>query len=84
MKDSSVTSCPLNLSRGLGLVTGASTIGAFALGVGSSDLAAAEPAASVDRVHLVFTVSAALVVLASLVAGLIVSLVTWNASLEGG
>jgi len=82
-KDRGVTSGLLNLSRNLGLITGTSVMGAiFALGVGSSDLVAAGAGAVANGIHLAFTVSAALVVVALLVAGLKVSLSTRQAPSE--
>lgn len=74
-----VTSGLLNLSRNLGLITGTSVMGAiFALGAGSHDLVAAGSEAIVSGMHLAFTISAALVVVALLVTGLNASLAARN------
>jgi EmrB/QacA subfamily drug resistance transporter len=55
----------LTLSRNLGLVTGASAMGAvFALASGTSDLAAARPGAVVTGMQATFAVAAVLVVVA--------------------
>jgi MFS family permease len=57
-----VVSGMLNLSRNLGLVTGASVMGAvFALATGTSDIAAARPEAVADGMRVTFLVAAALV-----------------------
>lgn len=62
-----VVSGMLNLSRNLGLITGASVIGAvFALGVGT-DLASASPTAVGQGLHAVFFVATALIGIALLV-----------------
>ncbi len=59
----------LNLSRNLGLVTGASVMGAvFALASGLSDVSAARPDAVAAGMHATFFVAAALVVVALLLA----------------
>jgi len=59
----------LNLSRNLGLVTGASVMGAvFALGAGSTDLAAAQPAAVARGMAITFGVSALLATAALAIA----------------
>jgi len=55
----------LNLSRNLGLITGASLMGAiFAAAVGKRDLAAAEPSAVAFGMQVTFTVAAALLLVA--------------------
>lgn len=52
----------LNLSRNLGLVTGASLMGAlFATAAGAADVAAAPPAAIADGLHATFAVAAILI-----------------------
>ncbi len=80
-QDRGVTSGLLNLSRNLGLITGTSVMGAvFALGVGASDLVAAGSQAVAGGMHLAFTVSTALVVVALLAAGLNLSLAMRTAS----
>lgn len=56
----------LNLSRNLGLITGASAMGAlFALGAGTADLAGAPPQALAAGLRAVFLAAAALCVLAA-------------------
>lgn len=61
----------LNLSRNLGLVIGASALGAvFAFGVGREDIAAAQPGAVATGMHLTFAVSAVLLSVALACAGL--------------
>lgn len=63
-----VVSGTLHLSRNLGLITGASVMGAvFALGVGGEDIAAASPAAVAAGMRITFAVAAALIVLALIV-----------------
>jgi MFS family permease len=60
-----VTSGLLNLSRNLGLVTGASMMGAvFTLGVGATSTASASPEAIATGTHLTFAVAAVLVAIA--------------------
>ena len=55
----------LNLSRNLGLITGASVLGAvFALAAGASDLAAAPPEAVAQGMRIAFLVAAALLAVA--------------------
>lgn len=55
----------LNLSRNLGLITGASLLGAvFALAAGASDLAVAPPEAVAHGMRITFLVAAALLVVA--------------------
>jgi MFS family permease len=67
--DRGVTAGLLNLSRNLGLVTGASAMGAlFALASGSSDVASASPAAVSLGMQVTFGVSA-LLILTGLVVG---------------
>jgi len=57
-----VVSGLLNLSRNLGLVTGASALGAiFALAAGASDVATASPAAVAAGMRVTFLVAAALI-----------------------
>ncbi|WP_085317986.1 MFS transporter [Derxia lacustris] len=64
-----VVSGVLNLSRNLGLITGASVLGAvFALGSGSEDVAAAPADAVVAGMHVSFGVATALVLIALIVA----------------
>jgi EmrB/QacA subfamily drug resistance transporter len=60
-----VVSGMLNLSRNLGLVTGASVMGAvFALASATTDVAAAHPAAVATGMRVTFAVAAALIVVA--------------------
>jgi EmrB/QacA subfamily drug resistance transporter len=55
----------LSLSRNLGLITGASVMGAvFALAVGTTDMTTAQPAAIATGMRITFTVAAALITLA--------------------
>ena len=64
-----VISGVLNLSRNLGLITGASLMGAvFALAAGASDITAAHPEAVVAGMRMTFAVAAILIVLALAVA----------------
>jgi len=64
-----VISSLLNLSRNLGLITGASVMGAvFALASGASDVAAAPREAVASGMRVTFAVAAALVVVALAVA----------------
>ncbi|MET9836180.1 MFS transporter [Streptomyces virginiae] len=64
-----VVSGALGLARNLGLVTGASAMGAvFALGSATSDIATASPAAVASGTRTTFAVAAALVLLALAVA----------------
>lgn len=59
----------LNLSRNLGLITGASVMGAvFAFGSAASDIATAPPEAIATGMRITFAVAAALVVLALTIA----------------
>jgi hypothetical protein len=59
----------LNLSRNLGLITGASAMGAvFAIASGASDIAAAAPEAVATGMRVAFAVAAALMSGALLVA----------------
>ena len=63
------TSGLLNLSRNLGLITGASVMGAvFALGAGATDIMAAPPPAVASGMKITFAVAAGLTVGALLVA----------------
>jgi EmrB/QacA subfamily drug resistance transporter len=60
-----VTSGMLNLSRNLGLITGASFMGQiFAFGVGASSIAAAEPQAIATGMRLTFAVAGLLILVA--------------------
>jgi EmrB/QacA subfamily drug resistance transporter len=64
-----VVSGMLSLSRNLGLVTGASVMGAiFALAAASTDLASTRPAAVATGMHVTFAVAAALIVAALIIA----------------
>ncbi|MFN3656218.1 MAG: MFS transporter [Pseudolabrys sp.] len=64
-----VVSGMLNLSRNLGLVTGASVMGAvFAAAAGTADMSTAQPAAVAYGMQVTFAVAAALVALALVVA----------------
>ena len=64
-----VTSGMLNLSRNLGLITGASVMGAvFALASGTSDITTARPAAIAAGMRITFAVAAGLVVVALVTA----------------
>ena len=55
----------LNLSRNLGLITGAAVMGAvFAFGTASPDIIVAPPAAVAAGMRLAFTVAAVLVIVA--------------------
>ena len=64
-----VVSGMLNLSRNLGLITGASVMGAvFALGSATSDIATARPEAVATGLRITFTVAAVLVFAAIAVA----------------
>jgi MFS family permease len=59
----------LNLSRNIGLITGASVMGAvFALGAGGGDIMTAGPAAVAAGLRITFTVAAALIVVALAIA----------------
>lgn len=63
-----VVSGTLNLSRNLGLVTGASVMGAvFAVAAGGGDVSVAAPAAVAVGMRVTFAVAAALVVLAVMI-----------------
>ncbi len=60
-----VVSGMLNLSRNLGLTTGASVMGAvFAIAAGASDLSAVHPEAAATGMRVTFAVATALIVLA--------------------
>jgi MFS family permease len=60
-----VISGMLNLSRNLGLITGASVMGAvFAFGAGASNISAAHPEAVADGMRITFAVAAVLIMLA--------------------
>lgn len=64
-----VTSGMLNLSRNLGLVTGASAMGAiFALASGTIDIATARPGAVATGMRLTFVAAAILIVVALVIA----------------
>ena len=64
-----VISGMLNLSRNLGLITGASVMGAvFAYGSGSSEIAAARPEAVHSGMQITFGVAAALIAIALTIA----------------
>lgn len=59
----------LNLSRNLGLITGASVMGAvFAFGAATTDIAAAHPEAVATGMRLTFAVATALIVVALAIA----------------
>jgi hypothetical protein len=59
----------LNLSRNLGLVTGASALGAvFALASAATDIATARPDAVAAGMRITFAVSAVLIVVALAIA----------------
>ena len=59
----------LGLSRNLGLITGAAAMGAvFALGAGTSDMAAVRPEAIADGMRITFAVGAALTIVALAIA----------------
>jgi EmrB/QacA subfamily drug resistance transporter len=61
----------LNLSRNLGLITGASVMGAvFALGSATTDMATARPEAAAAGMRLTFAVAAVLIVVAFVIASL--------------
>jgi Na+/melibiose symporter-like transporter len=60
----------LNLSRNLGLITGASVMGAvFALGSSTTDITTASPEAVITGVRITFAVAAILMVVALVIAG---------------
>ena len=60
-----VISGMLNLSRNLGLITGAAVMGTiFTYGVGSSDIVKAAPTAIATGMHTTFTVATIIMVLA--------------------
>jgi MFS family permease len=64
-----VISGMLNLSRNLGLITGASVMGAvFALASGTSDVAVAHPEAVASGMRITFAVAAALIIVALAIA----------------
>jgi hypothetical protein len=64
-----VTSGMLNLSRNLGLITGASLMGAvFAFAAGSSNIIAASPAAVAGGMRITFAVAAMLIGAALVIA----------------
>lgn len=66
-----VVSGLLNLSRNLGLVTGASVMGAiFAAAAGAADVAGAAPAAVANGLHATFAIGALLVAVALAVFGM--------------
>ncbi|MBY3271645.1 MFS transporter [Rhizobium laguerreae] len=66
---SGVISGMLNLSRNLGLITGASVMGAvFALSSGTPDITAAHPEAVASGMRMTFAVAAALVIAALAIA----------------
>jgi hypothetical protein len=59
----------LNLSRNLGLITGASVMGAlFALASGATDITAARPEAVANGMRITFAVAAGLIAFALAVA----------------
>lgn len=62
----------LNLSRNLGLITGASVMGAvFALGSATSHITSAPPAAVASGMGLTFAVAVLLILIALMIAGLV-------------
>jgi EmrB/QacA subfamily drug resistance transporter len=64
-----VTAGMLNLSRNLGLITGASVMGAvFSLAAGSADIKAASAGAIATAMHITFLVAAALILAALAIA----------------
>ena len=64
-----VTAGMLNLSRNLGLITGASVMGAvFAFGSGAGDITAARPGDLASGMRITFAVAAALIVAALVIA----------------
>lgn len=64
-----VVSGMLSLSRNLGLITGASVMGAlFAFATASSDITVASPAAVATGMRITFAVSAALIVIAIIIS----------------
>ncbi|MDB5801280.1 MAG: major facilitator superfamily 1 [Rhodocyclales bacterium] len=64
-----VISGMLNLSRNLGLITGASVMGAvFALAAATSDISTAQPAAVANGMRITFAVATALIVVALAIA----------------
>jgi EmrB/QacA subfamily drug resistance transporter len=64
-----VVSGMLNLSRNLGLITGASVMGAvFALGSATTDVATAQPEAIASGMRVTFTVATALIIVALAIA----------------
>ena len=64
-----VTSGMLNLSRNLGLITGASVMGAvFSLAAGTGDITIASPSTIATAMHVTFLVAAALILAALAVA----------------
>jgi hypothetical protein len=59
----------LNLSRNLGLITGASVMGAvFSLAAGTADIRSALPGAVAAAMHVTFLVAATLIVAALAIA----------------
>jgi hypothetical protein len=65
-----VISGMLNLSRNLGLITGASALSAvFAFASGASDITMAEPQAVATGMRVTFTVAAGMMALALVIAG---------------
>ena len=68
--DRGVISGVLNLSRNLGLITGASVMGAvFALGADTSNILTASPQAVVAGMRITFAVAASLIFVALVIAG---------------
>ena len=64
-----VTSGMLNLSRNLGLITGASVMGAvFSLAAGTSDLTTAAAGSVATAMHVTFLVAATLILVALAIA----------------
>lgn len=75
-----VISGMLNLSRNLGLITGASVMGAvFAFASGASDIATAQPHAVAFGMRITFAVAAALIA-----AALVIVLITRSGSKASG
>ena len=73
----------LNLSRNLGLITGASVMGAvFALASGASDINTAQPDAVATGMRITFLVAAGLIALA-LAFAFFSRARTWNGHPEG-
>ena len=64
-----VTSGMLNLSRNLGLITGASVMGAvFSLAAGGGDIKIASAGSVASAMHITFLVAAALILVALAIA----------------